>query len=191
MDFKTHLETAWKRTLQSIVPLIILTLAAAAASTLSLGILSPVIFAAYCHSILMLVRDGREPRVQDLFSRLGLFLPLLGFSVVVFIVLGIAFSMFVLPGLILSFAITWLSLYLFPMMTDRHMGLIDALKASVEIANGEDRMDHLIVAILFIGISSIGSSLLVGWLFTLPLATVFLMGVYEEKAGGMPLAARE
>ena len=60
MDFKYHLENAWKMTLQYIAPLIFMTLALIAISFITLGILAPVTMAGYMHSILLLVRDRRE-----------------------------------------------------------------------------------------------------------------------------------
>ena len=65
MDFKYHLETAWSLTLKHIASLIFLTLTAVAVSVVSLGFLAPVVMAGYMQSILLLVRDGREPAVQD------------------------------------------------------------------------------------------------------------------------------
>jgi hypothetical protein len=78
MDFKRHIETAWNLTLANIVSLILMTLVMVAISSLTLGILAPVTMAGYTQSLLQLVRNGREPKVQDLFSHMNLFLPLLG-----------------------------------------------------------------------------------------------------------------
>ena len=67
MDFKHHIETAWNLTLGNIVVLIISTLVMVAVSSLTLGIMAPVTMAGYTQSLLQLVRNGREPKVQDLF----------------------------------------------------------------------------------------------------------------------------
>ncbi len=41
-------------------------------------------------------------------------------------------------------------------------------------------VDHILVFILFAGITAVGSSIFIGTLFTQPLATLFLMSIYNE-----------
>ena len=41
--------------------------------------------------------------------------------------------------------------------------------------------EHLVVVVIYLGISAIGSSVFIGSLFTQPLATLFLVSVYDEK----------
>jgi len=186
MDFKTHLEKAWTLTLKYVVPLILTTLVMLIAGILSLGILMPVMKAGYMQSVLMMVRSGREPRIQDLFSEMGLFLPLLGFGLSLCVLLMIGFSLFVLPGILMICSITYVCLYMLPLMTDRKFSVIDALRESFHMVTAEDFMDHIITTILVLGIVSIGGSTFIGLLFVMPLATVFLMIVYEEKTGANP-----
>ncbi|QTA78916.1 Uncharacterized protein dnl_11640 [Desulfonema limicola] len=185
MDFKSHLELAWKLNLQYIAPLILMTLVMAVAGFLSIGILAPVMMAGYMQSVLLMLRSGREPKVQDLFSEMRLFLPLLGFGVVVFIAVMIGLSFFFLPGIVIICGISFVCLYMMPLMTDRNYDVIGAVKESYKIVSGEDLMDHVIVAILFLGITTIGSSVFIGFLFTQPLATIFLLSVYEKKMDQM------
>jgi len=181
MDFKSHLELAWKLNLQYIAQLILMTLVMAVAGFLSIGILAPVMMAGYMQSVLLMLRSGREPKVQDLFSEMRLFLPLLGFGVVVFIAIMIGLSFFFLPGIVIICGISYVCLYMMPLMTDRNYDVIGAVKESYKMVSGEDLLDHVIVAILFLGISTIGSSVFIGFLFTQPLATIFLLSVYEKK----------
>ena len=178
MDFKYHLESAWKMTLQYIASLIFMTLAMIAISIITLGILAPVTMAGYMQSILLLVRERREPKVQDIFSQMRLFLPLLCFGIVVFIITMIGLMLLFLPGVLFLLAVSFCCLYMLPLMTDRNLGLIDAVKQSYLIVK-ESIVDHIVVFILFIGISAIGSSLFIASLFTQPLATIFLLSVYE------------
>jgi len=186
MDFKTHLEKAWSLTLKYVVPLILMTLVMIIAGVLTLGVLMPVMKAGYMQSVLMMVRSGREPRIQDLFSEMGLFLPLLGFGLSVCVLLMIGFSLFVLPGILIICGITYVCLYILPLMTDRKFSITDALKESFAMVTADDFMDHIITAILVLGIVSIGGSTFIGLLFVMPLATVFLMIVYEEKISRNP-----
>jgi len=95
MDFKKHMVKAWELTLQFVVSLILMTLVMAAISAITLGILAPVTMAGYVHSILLMIREGREPRIQDLFSQMKLFFPLLGFGIIMLIAVLVGFILFV------------------------------------------------------------------------------------------------
>ncbi len=182
MDFKAHIETAWKLTIRYIVPLILMTLVMFAASFITFGILAPVTMAGYMHAILLMVREGREPRVQDVFSHMRLFLPLFLLGLVIFIVIMIGFVLLVLPGIIASVAAVFLLLYVLPLITDKGMGVVEAVKESFRMST-ENIVDQIVIVVIYAGLSAVGGSVFIGWLFTQPFATVFLMSVYEKKAG--------
>jgi 4-hydroxybenzoate polyprenyltransferase len=184
MDFKRHIETAWNLTLGNIVALIIMTLVMVAVSSLTLGIMAPVTMAGYTQSLLQLIRNQREPRVQDLFSHMNLFLPLLGFGLAIFVATSIGFMLLFLPGIIIVAAILFSCIYVLPLMTDKQMGLVDAIKESYAMARRADLVDHVVVVIIFTAISMIGGTVFIGVLFTQPLATLFLLSTYEENIGG-------
>lgn len=186
MDFKAHLEASWHLTLRFIAPLIFMTLVMVTAGVFTLGILAPVTMAGYMQSILLMIRDGREPKIQDVFSQMNLFLPLLGFGIAVVIITALGFSLMVLPGILISLAVSFCCLYVVPLMTDRKMGLVNAVKESISMSLHGDIAEHAVVVILFMGISWIGTCVVIGWLFTQPLATVFLLLVYQERTSQMP-----
>ncbi len=186
MDFKHHIETTWNLLLGNIVALILITLVLLGVSALSLGILAPVIAAGYTHSLLLLIRNGREPRIQDLFSHMNLFLPLLGFALVVFVASFIGFLLLFLPGVVLIAAVIFCCVYMFPLMTDRKMDLIMAIKESYAMARQGDILDHVVVVVLYLAITMIGGSTFIGVLLTMPMATLFLMSTYEEKRKTTP-----
>jgi hypothetical protein len=181
MDFKRHIETAWNLTLGNIVALIIMTLVMVAISSLTLGIMAPVVMAGYTQSLLQLVRNGREPRVQDLFSHMNLFLPLLGFGVAVFLAASIGFTLLFIPGVIVIVAVAFCCIYMLPLMTDKGLGLMDAIKESYAMARNGELIDHVVVVIIYLAISMIGGTIFIGILFTQPLATLFLLSTYEER----------
>jgi len=191
MDFKYHLEIAWEMTLQYIAPLIFMTLAMIGISFITLGILAPVTMAGYMHSILLLIREGREPKVQDIFSQMRLFLPLFCFGLVVLIITMIGMMLLFLPGVLFLLAVSFCCIYMLPLMTDRNLGLIDAVKESYAMVTKEKLVDQIVVVILFVAISAIGSSVFIGSLFTQPLATIFLMSVYETLGKAAPATAPE
>ncbi|MBL0700876.1 MAG: hypothetical protein JJV92_08345 [Desulfosarcina sp.] len=181
MDFKKHFMTAWKSTLEFIVPLILMTLVMIVVSVVTIGILAPVTMAGYMQSILLMVRDRREPKIQDLFSEMRLFFPLLLFGIIACIITSIGFMLLFLPGLLILIALAFCCLYMLPLMIDKRLGIIEAIKESYSMAVSGNIVEHIIVAVLFFGISAIGSSFLLGSLFTQPLATIFLLSVYDEK----------
>ncbi len=191
MDFKKHLETAWNLTLRYIVPLVFMTLALIVLGIITLGILAPVTTAGYMQAILLMVRQGREPKLQDLFSQMHLFLPLLGFGVAVFLAAAIGFMLFFLPGVAVIVGVSYFCLYMIPLMTDRKLGLVDAIKESVAMTTGGGLQDQIIVAVIFLGVSSLGGSFIVTALLTQPFATIFLMSVYAEQTAGPPPAPGE
>jgi len=183
LNFKGHLETAWELTLKNIAPLIIMTLVMFVMCFLTLGVLSFVMMAGYFHSILRMLREGREPQLKDLFSHMRLFFPLLGFAVVVFIAVLIGFSLFFLPGLAVVLSVSYCCLFMLPLMSDKNPGLMKAIKTSYSIVMQGNMTDMVAVYIIFVGLLAIGSSVFIGFLLTQPFASVFLMSVYEEKVG--------
>jgi hypothetical protein len=181
MDFKQHLEKAWDITLKNLVMLILMTLVMVVVSIVTLGILAPVIMAGYLQAIIELIRSGREPRIEDLFSQMRLFLPLLVFNIIAIVAIFIGFALIVLPGFLVVLAMAFGCLYMLPLMTDKQMGLIDALRISWQMAVKENITEHIVVAILFFGMMAIGSSVFIGTLFTQPFASVFLISIYLER----------
>jgi len=181
MDFKQHLATAWEMTLKNIVSLVVMTFVMIVVGCVTLGILAPVMAAGYVQSILLMLREGREPAIKDLFSEMRLFFPLLIFGIVSLIAAWIGFMLFFIPGILVIAALIFCCLYMLPLMTDKGLGLMDAIKESYAMAVRDGVSEHIVVAVIFIVISAIGNAVLLGSLFTQPLATVFLLSVYEEK----------
>lgn len=181
MDFKEHLTTAWQQTLKFIGPVLILTLAHILVSVFSLGILAPVATAGYMQSLLLALRQGRAPEVKDLFSEMRLFLPLLLFGFLVTAALLLGFSLLILPGILITAGLLFATIYMVPLMTDSRLGLMEALKTSWSMATTEPWTDQLILTLLYLVIMSLGASVAVATLFTLPLATFLVLSVYEER----------
>ncbi len=181
MDLKKHLETAWNATLQFIVPVILLTLVQLIVIMFSFGILAPVTTAGYMQSLLLALREGREPKIGDLFSEMSLFLPLLVFGFLAMIATMLGFAMLILPGFAVAGFIVFATIYIMPLMSDKGMGLMDALKESWSMATRAPVSDQLILMVLYLVIISLGGSIAVAVLFTQPLATFLVLSVYEER----------
>jgi hypothetical protein len=184
MNFNNHFRTSWNLTIGFIVPLIILTLVMLGLCVLTLGVLAPPLMAGYTQALLRLVREKREPKVNDLFSQMKLFLPLLGFSIAAFILMFIGYIILFIPGLVITFALAFCCIYMLPLMVDKNLSLMDALKQSYAMAVNGEVMDHIVLVILYFGIQAIGSSVFIGTLFALPFSTLLLLLVYEDKSTG-------
>lgn len=184
MDFKKHFETGWQNTLQFIGPVLLLTFVQLIVIIISFGILAPVTTAGYFKSLLLAAREGRTPDIKDLFSEMSLFLPLLGFSIVIVIAIGIGFMFLIVPGFIVSLFVIFASLYLIPLMVDQKLGLIDALKGSWEMAIREPIADQAIITIVYVAILSIGGSIPFAIIVAQPLATFIVLSVYQERVSG-------
>ncbi len=181
MDFKKHFETAWQNTLKFIGPVLLLTLVQAIVVLFSLGILAPVTTAGYMQSLLRAQREGRPPEIRDLFSQMSLFIPLFGFFVLVMIVAGIGFMFMVLPGLAVALFTIFATMYMIPLMTDKDSGIMDALKASWEMATREPITDQIVISVAYLMIMSLGGSVPLAILIAQPFAMFLLLSVYDER----------
>jgi uncharacterized membrane protein len=142
-----------------------------------------VAFAGYVHSLVQLVRDGREPKAEDVFSQMRLFLPLFIFGVAVLVGAMLGFALLFLPGVLFLLAVSFCCLYVIPLMVDKELGLVDAVTESYAMVTKDGVSDHVVTLVIFGGISAVGSSILLGVLFTQPLATLFLVSVYLGLVG--------
>lgn len=181
MDFGYHMERAWQVFARFLPSVLLLTLAFIGISIITFGIMAPVCMAGYMQSLLLALREGRRPEVRDLFSQMRLFLPLLAFGILVTLVLLAAFSLLILPGLLAMVAVSFVCLYMIPLLTDRNMGLIDALTESWRMAMQKPLVEQFAVVAVYVVLTSIGNSTGLGALFTQPFATLFVLSVYEVK----------
>lgn len=186
MDFKKHLQVAWENTLQFIVPVILLTLVQFLVIICSLGILAPVTTAGYMQSLLRALREGREPKIGDLFSEMRLFLPLFVFGLLAMLATFIGFLLLIIPGFLVAAFLIFATIYVMPLMTDKEMGLLDSVKESWRMAFLSPISDQIILMVLYLLIISLGSSVAVAALFTQPLATFFALSVYRERLAEQP-----
>ncbi|MCK5070447.1 MAG: hypothetical protein KAR01_07885 [Desulfocapsa sp.] len=181
MDFKEHLTIAWENTLQFIIPVILLTGVQMAVVALSFGILAPVTTAGYFQSLLQALRDGREPKIGDLFSEMRLFLPLLAFGIIAVLATFFGFLLLILPGLLVVGFLTFATIYMIPLMTDQEMGLFEAIKESWNMAVRKPLTDQIVFMVLYLIIISVGSSFILTLLVAQPFATFLMLAVYEDR----------
>lgn len=181
MDFKEHFERAWQVFTDHFVLILINTLVMVGVSIISFGLLAPVVSAGYMQSLLLALRENRQPDVRDLFARMDLFFPLLGFTVLFVLLVMLGFLMLILPGILAMLAGTFFFVYMLPLMTDQQLPLIEAVKESYRMALEEPITEHIAVVAVFLILDSIGSSMVLGTLLTHPFSCLFILSVYEIK----------
>lgn len=71
-----------------------------------------------------------------------------------------------------------------PLMSDKNMGLMDALKESWRMSTRAPISNQFILVVLYMVIVALGGSIAVAVLFTQPLATFLVLSVYEERLKG-------
>jgi membrane-anchored glycerophosphoryl diester phosphodiesterase (GDPDase) len=96
----------------------------------------------------------------------------------------IGFLLLLLPGLAVLAFISFAAFYLLPYMVDQKLGLFDALKASWQTAMQEPVSEHIVVVIIYVAITSLGSSLWFAFLITQPMATFIMVEAYNYRVLG-------
>lgn len=183
MDFKDLIVTSWQKMVNHIGPILLITFIQLVLIIITIGTLAPVTMAGYVHSLMRIVLEDRPPEVRDLFSQMRLFLPLFLFSVLVVLAVFIGFMLLVLPGFAVIAFISFGAFYLIPFMIEEKLGLIDALKASWNLAVKTPISDQFVVVIIYVAIMSLGSSLPFAFLVTQPMATFIMIFAYWERIG--------
>jgi len=106
---------------------------------------------------------------------------LLVFTIIAIVAVMSGFIFLVLPGIVIAFLISFACLFMIPLMTDKKLGLFAAIKESYAMAMRGAPADHLVVVIIYLGTLAIGSAVFIGALITQPLATAFILSIYDEK----------
>lgn len=75
-------------------------------------------------------------------------------------------------------------------MTDKNMGLVDAVRESFRLAFKVNCGEHVVVVLIFWLTQAMGGSFFIGALFATPMATVFLMSVFEQRTRTVHVVGR-
>lgn len=152
MSAGSILSEAWRIFVRNLGTYVVATLAAAVLTAVTIGVLGGPLFAGLCRMILLRVREGRQPRVGDVFAlldRLGAFIvPSLVLTVL--IVIGLL-QLFV-PGLVIVATVVVLLVpavvlatmwfYVLPFMVDQGLSFSRAVAASRELVRRGSFADH-------------------------------------------------
>jgi hypothetical protein len=161
-------------------------------TALSLSLLAGPLLGAYLMTMILSLRQGREPRLNDLFAGLPRTRELFSFFfLVLLIVLG--FVLMIVPGIV--FATWWI--YTLPLMADRRMRLGEAMRASKPKVKEEGFFIHLVfllmitlVPLLIIDVLAALIPVLVILKVLLPIIQAgCIAGLYLEQFDGLPPAS--
>jgi len=166
LDIGLALKQAGRLFLKDIGPLIIGAIIAGLLSIVTLGILAGPLVAGLYGMVIGRVRDGRQPRVGDVFDGFDRFWAYFFAALVLVLLIGLA-SITIVGGFLL--ATIWL--YVFPLMVDKRMGIGEALKASKDLVVAGGFWEHLALVVLGFVISSVADGALA------IVATPFLIAV--------------
>ena len=158
----------------------------------SLSLLAGPLMGAYLMTMVLYLRNGREPEFNDLFAGLPRTRELFSFFfLILLIVVGLMFM--VLPGIV--FATWWI--YTLPLMTDRRMRLGEAMRESLGKVTEKGFFIHLIfllmitlVPVLIINVlASMLPLLIVLKVLLPPIQTACIAGLYLEQFEGLAPSA--
>jgi hypothetical protein len=170
IDLGSVFKHGWGLFIKDVVHLLVGTVVATLLSIVSIGILAGPLFAGLYQMVLARVKDGKEPRWDDVFGGLDRFWAYLGAALFLVVVIGLAWITIV-GGILLG--TIWL--YVFPLMVDKRMGLGEALGASYRLVRENGFWEHLVLVVLFAIIGSIGGP---AFLVTLPLTIAATVAAY-------------
>ena len=134
---------------------------------------------------------GEPIRTRDVFSAGDVYLPALGSTLVVGVLYMVGLAFCILPGLL----VLGLFSFVHPLVVEKRMGVMDALRTSWEVTKPQMWM-YLLWHLLLIILASIGSyACYIGAAATLPIYVLAMMISYRDVIGlpGAlpPLAARQ
>jgi zinc ribbon protein len=140
--------------------------------------LSAVLMGGMHKAALKQIRGG-QIEFKDLFSARDRFLPILGALLLQGLLAAVGSFLCIIPGLIVA----GLLFFTLPLIIDRKLGVIDAMKASVEMTKPNLLM-FTIFAVVVQLIASVGQvACIVGLLATLPLMFTMTAAAYRDCFG--------
>jgi len=180
LDIGLALKQGARLFINDIGPLIIAAIIAGLLSIVTLGILAGPLVAGLYGMVIGRVRDGRQPRVGDVFDGFDRFWAYFFAALVLVLLVGLA-SLTIVGGFLL--ATIWL--YVFPLMVDKGMGLGEALKTSKDMVVAGGFWEHLALVVIGFVISSVANGALAiiasPFLIVLVAAAYFLADGRQEQ----------
>jgi hypothetical protein len=143
MNFQAYLEDTYRIVKEEPITLILGGLLVQLLIVFSLGILAGPLAGGYILLVILYLREDRKPVFNDIFSGLKQFAELFPYFLILLLIF-FGLMLMIVPGLI--FATWWL--YALPLMVDRKMPVIDAMRLSRNKVNETGFLMHLIFLLL-------------------------------------------
>ena len=178
LDVGLTMKQAWRLFVKDIGPLLIAGLITVALSVLTIGILAGPLTAGLYGMVMARVREGRQPEVGEVFDQFDRFWSFLGATLVLVILIGLAFVTIV-GGFLL--ATIWL--YVFPLMVERGMGLGEAMKTSKDMVVENGFWEHLALVLILAIIGSVANGALA--IIAMPFTVVAVAVAYYLASSRM------
>ena len=122
---------------------------------------------------------GGQVEFSDLFSARDQYLPLLGAMLLIGLLVGIGWMVCVIPG----FIVAALLFFTIPLIIDRKLGVIDAMKASSEMTKPNLLMFTLFAFVVHLIASAGTYACYIGLLATVPLLFTMTAAAYRDCFG--------
>lgn len=178
LDVGLTMKQAWRLFVKDIGPLLIAGLITVALSVLTIGILAGPLTAGLYGMVMTRVREGRQPEVGEVFNQFDRFWAFLGATLVLVILIGLAF--FTIVG---GFLLATIWLYVFPLMVERGMGLGEAMKTSKDMVVENGFWEHLALVLILAIIGSVANGALA--IIATPFTVVAVVAAYYLASNRM------
>jgi hypothetical protein len=157
MEFFVHLGNSWRMLLKSPLFVLVGCLLVSVLVVISLGLLIGPLYGAFTEALIQLQRDGRQPRLKDLFSGFARFRQLFPMFFLALLVI-VGFKLFVLPGLL----ILTMWIYTLPIVADSRLTLVPAMNESSAMIKDKGFLKHLGFLIVLLVLPSVLINMVAG-----------------------------
>lgn len=181
IDISNVLTNAGRTFVGDIVVLILAALVAGLLSVATLGILAGPLYAGLYGMVIARCKEGKKPEVGDVFSELGRFWAFFGATLLLLLLIGLA-CITIIGGILL--ATIWI--YVFPLMVDRKIGVIAAMRMSKAMVTRAGFWEHLALVLLLLVIGTIGGGPIA--LLTVPFTVAAVVVAYGSLSGDQEAA---
>lgn len=178
MDIGKYLTQSWNLTIKNWAAFVVAAIVLQVLSCITLGILA-LPLSAGIYLMYLKAAQGKAVKYNEMFACMNRWLGMLGAGILALILISLGLVLVVIPGLIVM---TWL-MFTLPLMADKNMGAIEAMKASMVMVNKAGILKAFLMLLVTCVIIGAGSSVAwIGSFFTMPLGMGMLAMAYKDKS---------
>jgi hypothetical protein len=186
MKIKSAVEKSIQALKREPVFILLAGLTAGMLSSVTLGILYPVM-AAGLANVVIKTSAGEKADFQELFKFMNMLAPMFGLGLLMFLMSAAGLIFILFPGLIIMALFVYAPYY----MAFENQGIMDSLKLSAKAVIANSLMGHVVIVLVLWLVNLIGIQILVGWVLTFPLTVGFLYYLFEQTKKAGSLAAQQ